>query len=77
MVGGETTAVGVERESRLIKGQVSIVDELPDFALAAEAKVFQHHRDRDRERVVDHRNVDLIRGHACLAEGRRRALRAG
>ena len=49
MIRRQSTAVGVQRQSGLIERQVAILDELPDFALAAEAKVFQHHGDRDAE----------------------------
>ena len=77
VVGGEAAAVGVEGQPGLIEGQVAVFDELADLALGAESEVFEHHGDGDAERVVDHRDVDLVGRDAGLTVCGGSALGAG
>ena len=76
MVRRKSAAVRVERGSAcLVEPQLPALHVGAALALLAEAQVFQQREHRDGERVVDHRDLDLVGRDARLAERRGRGLR--
>src|SRR5215475_11869247 len=63
MIRGQSAAVGVHRQLTA-QPDAPVLNEGAAFALAAESEVLEGFQDRDRERVVDHAQVDVGVSHA-------------
>ena len=61
----------------MVEGHLAAFDVGPALTLLAEAQVLQNRQHGDRERVVDHGDVDFVRGDAGFAERLRRGLLCG
>src|SRR5262249_20061503 len=69
MVGRESATIGVERRRPgPVPAQPAALDVLAALALLGETEVFQDGQHGDGERVVDHRDVDLVRTDPGLTE---------
>ena len=78
VIRGEAAAIGVERGTTgLVEAQASAFHPRAAFAFHAEAEVLENREHGDRERVVDHRDVELARCYARLAECAGPGLRSG
>src|SRR5258705_13190127 len=67
MVAREPAAVGIDRQPSAAE-QSAVLDEPPAAPLLAESEVFEGDEDRDGERVVQRRVLDVARRHTGLGE---------
>ena len=70
----DETAVRVARQ-RPVEGKVAVGDEVLRFADPAEPERFELHEQDRRERVVDHRHVDVVASDAPVVEQAARRAR--
>src|SRR5579875_4137946 len=68
MVRRQPASIRIQRQTARIPTQTSPLHEGTALALLAETQVLQADQHRDRERVVDHGDVDIRRRQPRLAE---------